>query len=296
MLALLFNSVALVIFALAAIATAQSSSTSGYVGYNLTLEGEEDSVVYATDDTEAGASATVSDPDVYLNATVFVGEIDLQVDNLTAKINLDAQVLNLLSFNAGVDLSIDQVDLLIQNISAKVILEARLENLLLMINDTLNSIDLNPIIATLGQDVGSVLNSTTSAVGSTVSSAASALDKRSYDLIHNVLYSINDYSGNTHTNRVLAQDGDIVDKYLDNDGNAHGQKIIGTYESAMTFTGYHTTIERNGLQVQEREYRYSPFHGISVISAVYTDGDGSVVGTQVLAESNAGGSSTVGDL
>src|ERR1700709_1138840 len=100
------------------------------------------------------------------------------------------------------DVSIDQVSLLIQNVSAKVILEARLENLVLMINDTLNSIDLNPIIASLGQDVGTVLNSTTSAVGSTVSSAASTLDKRSYDLIHNVLYSINDYSGNTHTNRM----------------------------------------------------------------------------------------------
>lgn len=62
-----------------------------------------------------------------------VGEINIEVQNLTAKINLDAQVLQLLSFNAGVDLSIDRVRLLIQNVTAKVVLEARLANLVLMI-------------------------------------------------------------------------------------------------------------------------------------------------------------------
>lgn len=188
------------------------------------------------------------------------------------------------------------MDLLIQNISAKVVLEARLENLVLMINDTLNSIDLNPVIAMLGQDVSSVVNSTTSALGSTVSSATSSLDKRSYELLNNVLYSINDYSGNTHTNRVLAQNGDLVDAYIDNDGNSHGQKVVGTYKSDMTFNGYEATVHRNGQKVQEREYLYSPYHGINVISAVYTDDAGNVQGTQVLAESSAGGSSTIGDL
>jgi len=64
---------------------------------------------------------------------VHVGEIHIEVQNLTAKINLDAQVLQLLSFNAGVDLSIDRVNLLIQNVTAKVLLEARLANLVLMI-------------------------------------------------------------------------------------------------------------------------------------------------------------------
>ena len=66
-------------------------------------------------------------------ASVSVGEIHIEVQNLTAKINLDAQVLQLLSFNAGVDLSIQRVNLLIQNVTAKVLLEARLANLVLMI-------------------------------------------------------------------------------------------------------------------------------------------------------------------
>lgn len=68
-----------------------------------------------------------------IQASVHVGEINIEVQNLTAKINLDAQVLQLLSFNAGVDLSISRVQLLIQNVTAKVYLEARLANLVLMI-------------------------------------------------------------------------------------------------------------------------------------------------------------------
>ncbi|KAK5114544.1 hypothetical protein LTR62_002479 [Meristemomyces frigidus] len=270
--------------------TILAQSASGYVGYNLTLEGDEDGVVYSTDDTRPNANEP--DPDVYLNATVFVDTISLEVDNLTAKINLDAQVLNLLTFNAGVDLSISAVKLLIQNVSAKVVLEARLENLVLMINDTLNSIDLNPIIATLGNDVGQIRNTTTGAVGSVVGS----LDKRSYDLVHNIVYSVNNYAGDTHTNRVLAQNGDLVDMYLDNDGQAHGQKVVGSYVGDMSWTGQESTVERNGEEVLEREYLYSPYHGINVVSAVYTDASGAVLGTKVLAESSAGGGSSVGDL
>jgi hypothetical protein len=227
-------------------------------------------------------------------------------------------VLNLLQFNAGVgmsqvtnpeqmrssaakqallDVSIQQVDLLIQNVTAKVLLEARLQNLVLMINDTLSSIDLNPVIATLGQDVGSILNSTASGLASSSSSSSSSsLDRRSYELNNNVLYSINDYTGNTHTNRVLAQNGNIVDEYLDNDGNPHGQKVIGTYQTLMKFNGYETTVERNGEELTEKEYTYAPYHGINVISAIYTSADGDVVAAQILAESSVGGSSTIGDL
>ncbi|KAK3672141.1 hypothetical protein LTR78_007894 [Recurvomyces mirabilis] len=271
---------------------AQTASTSGYVGYNLTLEGDQDSAVYSTDDTRPDAGATEPDPDIFLNATVLVQEIDLTVDNLTAKVNLDLQVLNLLTFNAGVDLSIDAVRLLIQGVKAKVLLEARLENVVKMVSDVLDSLDLNPIIAELGKDVGSIVNTTTGALGSTLGS----LDKRSYDLVHGVVYSINNYAGDTHTNRVLAQNGDLVDMYLDNDGNPHGQKVVGSFSSDMTWNGYEKTVERDGEEVQEREYLYSPYHGINVVSAVYTDATGKIVGTQVLAESSAGGSSTIGDL
>lgn len=191
------------------------------------------------------------------------------------------------------DLSIDEVRLLIENVNAKVLLEARLDNLVKMINKTLDSVDLNPVIATLGEDVGDILNSTAGAV----SSSSSTLSERSlsYELEHNILYSTNNYRASKHTNRVLEQNGDLVDQYLDNDGNLLGQQVVGNYQGEMTFTGHETTVEYEGEQVNERQYVYTPYHGLSTVSAIFVDSDGKVVRTQVIAESSAGGSSTISD-
>jgi hypothetical protein len=269
-----------------------SAQSDGYTGYDLKLEGRQDgSVLYETDDTLTTTVTTTTPPDVYLNASVSVGEIDLTVSNLTAQINLAASVLSLLQFNAGVDVSIDRVNLLIQNVSAKVLLEARLENLVLMINDTLNSLDLNPILATVTQDVGTLADT---AVGG-LTQSASALQARNYDIVNNILYSVNDYSGNTHTNRVLTQTGSIVDESVNNNGQVTTSKTVGTYLTDMTFNGYNVSTTRNGEPAFELEYVYTPFSGLSVISAIYLNAAHQVVGTQVLAESGAGGSSTVGD-
>lgn len=99
--------------------TAQSSTSSGYTGYSLSLSGDPDSVIYSTSSTPANVSTTVPQPDLYLNATVHVGEIDLTVSNLTAKANLGAQVLQVLQFNAGADVSIDRVSLVLANVTAR---------------------------------------------------------------------------------------------------------------------------------------------------------------------------------
>jgi len=279
--------------------TTTDSSDSGYVGYNLTLEGDEDSVIYSTENTRSNASLTYPDPDVFLNASVSVEEINIEVDNLTAKINLDLQVLQLLQFNAGVDLSIDKVQLLIQNVSAKVLLEARLENLVGMVDNVLESLDLNPIIATLGQGVSDIVNSTTDAVGGLLggdsSSSSSSSDsssqavKRSFELENNILFSINDFSGNSHTNRVLAQNGDIVEQDLDNDGRVSGSRVVGSYLKDMTFTGHEETVDG----VLSKQYKYEPIHGVQAIAAVFFNGNGGVKGTQILSELEAGGFATI---
>ena len=274
------------------IIAAPISAQSGYVGYSLTHTGnEEDSVLYATDSTPANVSTTTP-PDVYLNATVNVGEIDITVTNLTAMINLQASVLQLLQFNAGIDVSIQRVSLQIKNVSANVVLEARLENLVLMINDTLNSLDLNPVLATLGQDVGTLADTAVS--GLTGSTQSSSVVPRSYDLANNILYSVNDYSGNTHTNRVLTQSGSIVDESLNNDGTTLSQKVVGSYAQDMTFNGYNQSVVKNGQAAHELEYTYSPFPGLQTVVAIYVNEANDVVEAQVLSESSAGGSSTVG--
>lgn len=290
--------------------TADDPSETGYVGYNLTLEGDQDSVIYSTENTRSNASVAYPDPDVYLNASVSVEEINIEVDNLTAKINLDLQVLELLQFNAGVDLSVDKVQLLIQNVSAKVLLEARLGNLVEMVDDVLESIDLNPVIATLGQGVGEILGNTTDAVGgilggdsgsssgsgsssSNSTASSSAAIKRSFEIENNILYSINDFSGNSHTNRILAPNGDIVEQDLDNTGRVSGTKVVGSYARDMTFNGHEDEVERDGESVTSKQYVYEPIHGVQAVSAILVNAAGKVVGAQVLSELEVGGFATI---
>ncbi|KAI1384842.1 uncharacterized protein F4822DRAFT_374649 [Hypoxylon trugodes] len=272
----------------------------GYIGYELNKRGDPESVNYETADTPG--VVLPEEPDVYLNASVSVGEIDIEVDNITAKINLDAKVLNLLHFTAGVDASIDRVSLRIENVSAKVELEARLGNVVQMVGDVLNTIDLNPIVATLGKNVGSIVGNVTDELGdsstsssSTASATNTKRDSLDYNLVHNILYSVNDYSGQTHTNRILAQNGSIYDSFLDNDGNEHGRRVVGFYSRDMTFTGHNRTITIDGKTEFELSYEYKPFPGLDAVANIYVTPAGQVVKTQVIAEAEGGGTSTISD-
>lgn len=116
-----FGCCVLLSFYMLSFTCAQSSADDGYIGYSLSSTGDTaDDVIYSTDSTPANVSTTDPPPDVELNATVSVGEIDIVVSNLTAKVNLEVQVLQLLQFNAGVDASIDRVSLTIKNVTAQV--------------------------------------------------------------------------------------------------------------------------------------------------------------------------------
>lgn len=164
----------------------------------------------------------------------------------------------------------------------------------LRIGDVLDAIDLNPLIATLGTDVSTVVNSTVGDLTDSSTSTSTA-SKRSFD-INNVLYSINDYSGNTHTNRVLDQDGNLYDVKLNNDGTEQAKNFVGSYADTMTFSGHNHTVSING-QVREYElqYVYNPFPGIESVAWIYVTPAGAVTRTQVIAEAFGGGSSTISD-
>jgi len=281
---------------------------TGYHGYNLMANGDAEAVVYNTEETQAGVELSPI-PDVYLNASLYVGLISILVDNITAKVNLDAKVLNLLHFSAGVDASIDKVQLTITNISAEVELEARLENVVAMVSDVLHSIDLNPIIATLGRDVNKIVNNLTDTLGQKVdengkpvedskSGGGKKNDKRDLDFpfSQNILYSINDYSGHTHTNRILAQNGSLIDVFLDNEGDEHGRKVVGSYKKFMDFNGHNRTISVDGkIKEFELQYVYRPYPGLEVTSNIYVNKKGKVKRTQVIAEVEGGGTSHISD-
>jgi hypothetical protein len=288
------------------------ADNDGYTGYKLDIrdDGDPEAVVYETANTTPNVSALNPEPDVMLNASVHVGEIYVGVDNLTAKINLDAQVLSLLQFNAGVDLSIDKVSLTIQNVTAKVYLEARLGNLVKMVGDVLDSIDLNPIIAELGNGLGSIINDTAGLVGDVAdgltgsgsNSSSSAASKRSedlmqFDIVNNILFSKNDFSGNTHTRRVLKQNGDIVEQKLNNYGSISNEKVVGNYAKDMRFSGFNESVTFKGEEVREEEYVYEPFRGLfSIVGVFKSKTTGEVVGTQLLAEARGGGTANIGNV
>jgi hypothetical protein len=300
----------------------QIADNDGYTGYKLDIrdDGDPESVVYETENTPSNVSVLAPEPDVSLNASVHVGEIFVGVDNLTAKINLDAKVLSLLQFNAGVDLSVDKIALTIQNVTAKVYLEARLGNLVKMVGDVLDSIDLNPIIAELGNSLGTIVGDAGDLVGDAVggligddsgsgsgsgngtnstSSPATkrALDMMQFDILNNILYSVNNFSGNASKRRVLAQNGDIVEQTLNNHGSISAERVVGNYAKDMKFNGFNESVTFKGQEVYEEEYIYEPFSGLYSISGVFkSKTTGEVVGTQLLAEARGGGSATIGNV
>lgn len=151
-----------------AVPFATAAENEGYLGYLLNQKGDPESATYKTANTNTAPSFVLpEDPDVYLNATVDVESIRVDVADLTAKVNVDAKVLNLLHFSAGVDASIDRVNLQIDDVYARAELEARLGNVVRMVNDALGSIDLNPLVASLGQNTQKIVGSATDVVEDT---------------------------------------------------------------------------------------------------------------------------------
>lgn len=290
-----------------ATSSADPAEESGYSGYNLTRSGNDtDSAIYETANTGGLEEGLIPDPDVHLYAKVHVGEIDVLVQNLSAQVNLDAQVLQLLEFNAGVDVSINRVYLTIQNVTAEVLLEARLENVVTMVSDVLDSIDLNPVLATLGQTLGNITDgvgevlepgdggsNSGSGTNSTLSRRSADIPEPDLTIVRNILYSVNNFSGNRHTNRILAQDGTIVEQSLDNDGRVTNERTAGDYKNNMSPTGRSRPILEDGVEVTEYEYLYAPLPGVEVVSAIHINDAGEVLGARVLSEAFGGGSASI---
>ena len=87
--------------------------------------------------------------DVFLDVPELkVDEITLKVEGLRAKVSLQAEVLQLLKLNVGVDACLDCVDLTIRGVKAQAQLQVRLDNVVRAIERVLETIDNNPEILT----------------------------------------------------------------------------------------------------------------------------------------------------
>jgi hypothetical protein len=89
------------------------------------------------------------DPDVMLSVPeLSVDKISLQVKELRADVDLQARVLDILDLRVGARVTLGEVDLDIENISAKAMLKVRLDKVTEAIDKVMDAITANPELLT----------------------------------------------------------------------------------------------------------------------------------------------------
>ncbi|KAK6852135.1 hypothetical protein PG995_012260 [Apiospora arundinis] len=213
-------------------------------------------------------SGEVGPPDVLLQVPeLHVGRIELIVDNLQAEINLGAQVASLVEINAGVQVGIKKVNITIADVNADLELVIRLGNLVDIVNRTLASLDLNPLLI-------NVLDTATDLVDSVVGA------------VDGLLGSI--VNGDSKINFLIDNLGNIVQEVAGDAGKIVSS-IIGNFDQNMTYTGAQKIL--NGGLIQ-KTYKYDP---LSALVNIVTNAAGQVVQAVVVGKDGNGGttSSTV---
>jgi hypothetical protein len=152
------------------------------------------------------------DYDVVLDIpNLCVNRIFLKVDSLTAKINLNAQVSNLVKISAGADVLIGNVDLTIQGVRAQALLLVDLDDVVYIVDQTLTFVDKHPEII---QQLGSTLQNTVGSVGGLVNKL--------------VLGTVTNAAGQAVQRIVDQATGNIVEQTLSAAGSVIAQKTVGS--------------------------------------------------------------------
>ncbi|CAA9280734.1 MAG: Mannose-1-phosphate guanylyltransferase (GDP) [uncultured Actinomycetospora sp.] len=146
-----------------------------------------------------------SRPDVYLDVPKLeVDHIGLEVEDLRAHVSLQAEVLDLLKLNVGVDVQLGRVALEIDGVQAEATLKVRLDEVAGIIDRVLDTIDRNPqILETLARTAQDAVQE----VGSGVGDAAGSVGRAAGDAV----------------GEVAGQAGGAVDQLTDQAGNAVGE-------------------------------------------------------------------------
>jgi hypothetical protein len=188
--------------------------------------------------SSSSAAVSGTPPDVYLNVpNLSVGRIELDVENLKADINLNANVASLVTINAGVAVSIQKVNLTITDVNAQLELIVRLGHLVDIVNRVFSSLDLNPLLATTISTVGQLLQPIVGAVDGLLGTITQAGTTLAF-LVDNL--------------------GNIVQQVAGANG-ATTSTIVGNYLTNMTATGAVQNLQ-NGLV--QKTYSYSPLNAL----------------------------------
>ncbi|THW99852.1 hypothetical protein D6C86_09829 [Aureobasidium pullulans] len=220
----------------------------------------------STTSTSSRSSAATSGaaPDVYLNVPeLHVGRIELTVDKLSADLNLNAKVANLVQLNAGVQVSVEKVNITIAEVDAEVELVIRLGHLVDIVGRVFDSLDLNPLLI-------NTISNVTSLVGEVVGDVVGAVD--------GLLGSIT--QGGKTLNFVVDNLGNIVQEV----GGV--SSIVGDFTKNMTETGVAKSV---GQGLTQKEYSYSPLNAL--VDIVFNSA-GQVVQAVVQKKNGAGSSSS----
>ncbi|KAF5021022.1 hypothetical protein F66182_6953 [Fusarium sp. NRRL 66182] len=200
-------------------------------------------------------------PDVHLKVPeLSVGRIELNVDNLHADINLNADIARLVQLNAGIQIGIEKVNITIADVEAELELIVRLGNLVEIVNRTLASLDLNPALVNLLDSVGDIVEGVIGAVDGLLGSIT---------------------QGDTKLNFLIDNLGNIVQEVTQAGGKAVSS-IIGNYQQNMTFTGQEKNLANGLLQ---KTYEYSE---LSALVDIVFNKAGQIVQVQVVKGGSSG--------
>jgi e3 binding domain len=110
---------------------------------------------------------TGQDPDVLLDVPVVkVDKIYLKVADLEAHVAVQAQVLDLVSLDVGVDVYLGKLEIDIEGVEAQALLKVRLDHLGAVVDRVMTTIDRNPeLVRSLGQAVEDIGAGTGDMVG-----------------------------------------------------------------------------------------------------------------------------------
>ena len=101
----------------------------------------EEYEVRATEDRGEGRG----EPDVFLDVPMLnVEEIDLEVENLRARVSFQAELADLVKINVGIEAELGRVKLEVKGVEAKAQLRASLDNVRAIFSEVLGALDQNP--------------------------------------------------------------------------------------------------------------------------------------------------------
>ncbi len=227
---------------------------------------EEDRTRQEASSARRRQEASSGDPDVLLDVpNLSVDEINLEVENLRAKVSLDARLANLLALTAGADVSIDKVKLQIKGVKAEVLLKVRLDNVAQIIDRTLTTIDRNPEILT------KLLESVDKTVGTVGGVAQTALQPGG--LLSQTVNTL----GQT-VQRTVDTTGNIVEKTLDTTGKVVNSNTVGNVSNLRVLSETRNSSGQIVRRVQDTA---------GGVLELTLDTAGKLISSKVLSQSNS---------